>query len=100
VHELRTAVPSYATISKRADHAIARFARLQAMANSLIACEGRFSPSRSAWHEAPDGSPRHKLERLRELRAVIETLRGEREAQDPLLAWIVEREKVDNRPRD
>ena len=71
------------------------------MANSLIACEGQFSPvARSAWREAPDGSPRLKLDRLRELRAVIETLRCEREAQDPLLAWIIEQERVDNRRRD
>jgi hypothetical protein len=61
------------------------------MANSLIACEGRFSPmARSAWREATDGSPRHKLDRLRELRAVIETLHREREAQDPFLAWLVD----------
>ena len=71
------------------------------MANSLIACEGQFSPlARSTWHEAPGGSPHHKLERLRELRAVIETLRCEREAQDPLLAWIAEQERDDIRRRD
>jgi len=71
------------------------------MANSLIACEGRFSPvASSAWREAPDGSPRHKLDRLRELRAVIESLRSERAAQDPLLAWIDEQERHDIRRRD
>ena len=66
------------------------------MANSLIACEGQFSPvARSARREPPDGLPRHKLDRLRELRAVIETLRCEREARDPLLTWIIEREGVE-----
>ena len=71
------------------------------MANSLIFCEGRFSPfAPSAWHEAPDGSARHKLDRLRELRAVIEALRCEREARDPLLSWLTERETVENRRSD
>ena len=70
------------------------------MANSLIACEGQFSPAHSAWREAADGSPRHKLDRLRELRAVIETLRCERAAKDPLLAWIIEQERVDYRRAD
>ena len=71
------------------------------MANSLIACEGRYSPvARSAGREAPGGSPLHKLDRLRELRAVIETLHGEREARDPLLTWIIEREGEDFRRRD
>jgi hypothetical protein len=36
-----------------------------------------------------------KLDRLRELRAAIDCLRSEREAQDPLLAWILEREKAE-----
>ena len=35
-----------------------------------------------------------------ELRAVIETLRCERAAQDPLLAWIIEQEREDIRRRD
>ncbi|HYJ42435.1 MAG TPA: hypothetical protein VEW08_16715 [Steroidobacteraceae bacterium] len=71
------------------------------MANSLTACLGRFSPGNHlAWHEAPDGSPRHKLDRLRELRAVIDTLRCEQEVQDPLLNWILERERVENHRRD
>ena len=34
------------------------------------------------------------------LRAVIDTLRHECEAQDPLLAWVVEREKTENRHHD
>ena len=38
----------------------------------------------------------HKLDRLRELRAVIDTLHREREAQDPLLAWIVQRDAAEN----
>ena len=36
----------------------------------------------------PDGLAQHKLNRLLELRAVIDALRCEREAQDPLLAWV------------
>jgi hypothetical protein len=34
-----------------------------------------------------------KLNRLRQLRAVIDSLRSERAAHDPLMAWILEREK-------
>ncbi|HEV7608854.1 MAG TPA: hypothetical protein VGO61_16040 [Steroidobacteraceae bacterium] len=36
-----------------------------------------------------------KLDRLRELRAAIDCLRAEREARDPLLAWILERERAE-----
>lgn len=38
----------------------------------------------------------HKLDRLLELRAVIDSLRREREFLDPLLTWIVERETTEN----
>ena len=38
----------------------------------------------------------HKLDRLRELRAVIDSLHDERERRDPLLAWIVERDSSEN----
>ena len=92
----------YATISKRADpldYQVCETAS-HGKIHSRIACEGQFSPAHSAWHEPTDGSPRHKLDRLRELRAVIETLRSERAAQDPLLAWILEQERVDYRRRD
>ena len=34
----------------------------------------------------------HRLDRLLELRAVIETLRSEQAAKDPLLAWVLEQE--------
>ena len=34
-----------------------------------------------------------KLDRLRQLRAVIDCLRSECEAHDPLIAWLLEREK-------
>jgi hypothetical protein len=34
-----------------------------------------------------------KLERLRELRAAIEALRGEQRTADPLLAWVLEQER-------
>jgi len=71
------------------------------MANSVTACMGRFSfrDYAAAGIEPPDLA-RHKLDRLRELRAVIDTLRGEREARDPLLAWIVERERLENPRHD
>ena len=50
--------------------------------------------------EPGEVSERLKLERLRELRAVIDTLRHECEAQDPLLAWVVDRERAESRQRD
>jgi len=55
------------------------------------------SPS-TAFAQPPDlpTIAHHKLDRLRELRAVIDTLRHEREPQDPLLAWIVERDSGEN----
>jgi hypothetical protein len=31
-----------------------------------------------------------RLDRLRELRAVIDSLRHEKESRDPLLAWVIE----------
>jgi hypothetical protein len=34
----------------------------------------------------------HRLDRLLELRAVIETLRSEQAGRDPLLAWVIEQE--------
>ena len=37
----------------------------------------------------------NKLDRLRQLRAVIDSLRSERESRDPLVAWILEREKYE-----
>ena len=33
-----------------------------------------------------------KLDRLRELQLAIDALRHEREARDPLLAWVIEQE--------
>jgi hypothetical protein len=36
----------------------------------------------------PEGFAQHKLYRLLELRAVIDAMRCERQAQDPLLAWV------------
>jgi hypothetical protein len=38
----------------------------------------------------------HKLNRLLELRAVIDAMRCEREARDPLLSWVKERERAEN----
>jgi hypothetical protein len=35
-----------------------------------------------------------RLDRLRELRAVIDTLRSEQEMRDPLLAWVVQHGKA------
>ena len=67
------------------------------MANSQYACVEQFSFSGyAAAGIEPPGLARHKLDRLRELRAVIDTLRCERESRDPLLAWIVEREAAEN----
>ena len=37
-----------------------------------------------------------KLDRLRELRATIEALRGERESADPLLAWVLAQQQSRN----
>jgi len=69
------------------------------MANSMTACLGQFSFGGCA---APGIEPpnlaRLKLDRLRELRAVIDTLRCERASQDPLLAWIIEQDSLENRP--
>ena len=71
------------------------------MANSMTACLGQFT---FGGHAAPGIEPpdlaRQKLDRLRELRAVIDTLRCERESQDPLLAWIIERDSPEARPLD
>ena len=71
------------------------------MASTNTACAGRlsFSDYEAAGIDPPDLA-RHKLDRLRELRAVIDTFRGEHEARDPLLAWIIEREGTETRPRD
>ena len=35
----------------------------------------------------------HRLDRLLELRAVVESLRCEQAAKDPLLAWVIEQER-------
>jgi hypothetical protein len=43
----------------------------------------------------PEGFTQHKLNRLLELRAVIGAMRGEREARDPLLAWVRTHERTD-----
>ena len=45
-----------------------------------------------AW---PEGFAQHKLNRLLELRAVIDVMRGEGGAQDPLLAWAMADERTD-----
>lgn len=39
---------------------------------------------------------RQRLDRLRELRAVVDSLRRETESRDPLLAWVLQ----NNRPED
>jgi hypothetical protein len=71
------------------------------MASSLNACFGQitFSDYAAAGFDPPDLA-RHKLDRLRELRAVIEALHHERESRDPLLSWIIEREATENLRRD
>jgi len=71
------------------------------MASTNTACAGRvsFSDYAAAGIDPPDLA-RHKLDRLRELRAVISTLRCERETRDPLLAWIIERDGNETLPHD
>lgn len=66
------------------------------MASTSTACAGRPFNDYAAAGIDPPGLSRHKLDRLRELRAVIDALRCERESRDPLLAWIVERETIEN----
>ncbi|HEX6639354.1 MAG TPA: hypothetical protein VF033_16990 [Steroidobacteraceae bacterium] len=39
---------------------------------------------------------RHRLDRLRELRATIDALRHEQTSHDPLLAWVVDSERRDS----
>jgi hypothetical protein len=39
---------------------------------------------------------RRKVDRLRELQAVIESLRCEQESRDPLLAWAIQAENSPN----
>jgi hypothetical protein len=63
------------------------------------------SPTRTASLEllalSPSGTggvAQHKLSRLLELRAVIDSLRSEHEARDPLLSWVIAREKPAVRP--
>ena len=41
----------------------------------------------------PEGFAQHKLYRLLELRAVIDAMRCEGDAQDPLLAWVTAHEQ-------
>ena len=36
----------------------------------------------------------HRLDRLLELRAVIESLRSEQAGKDPLLSWVIEQEST------
>lgn len=47
-------------------------------------------PGQPAW---PEGFTQHKLNRLLELRAVIDAMRSERETRDPLLAWVTAQER-------
>jgi hypothetical protein len=71
------------------------------MASTHTACTGQlsFSDYASAGVDPPELA-RHKLDRLRELRAVIDTLRCASESRDPLLAWIIEREGSETHGRD
>jgi len=41
----------------------------------------------------PEGFAQHKLYRLLELRAVIDAMRSEGQARDPLLAWVTAHEQ-------
>ena len=44
----------------------------------------------------PADLEQRKLDRLLELRAVIETLRSEPASEDPVLAWFIEQENTQN----
>jgi hypothetical protein len=46
---------------------------------------------------AAEAIAQQKLTRLLELRAVIDSLRCEHEARDPLLLWVVARERAAHR---
>jgi hypothetical protein len=73
---------------------IGRSATLASIMASIMAAQyGQFI-------ESNEGAERLKLERLRELRAVIDSLRHECESQDPLLAWVIARENAENRHHD
>jgi hypothetical protein len=45
------------------------------------------------WPCTPADEEQRKLDRLRELRATIEALRGDQESEDPLLAWVKSRQQ-------
>jgi hypothetical protein len=79
-----------------------RFPGATDMASTTTASAGRFSylEQAAATGGEPPNVARHKLDRLRELRAVIDTLRHERESRDPLYAWIIERERAENHRHD
>jgi hypothetical protein len=59
------------------------------MASQHASTASRYSPLDTVSQPRPD-----KLDRLRLLRATIDSLRSEREAEDPLLTWILKREKT------
>jgi hypothetical protein len=48
---------------------------------------------------AGEAIAQHKLTRLFELRAVIDSLRCEHESRDPLLSWVIASEKAEDRQR-
>jgi len=72
------------------------------MASTTTASAGRLPPMEymPAAGAEPPNLARHKLDRLRELRAIIDTLHQERESRDPLYAWIIERERADSHRYD
>jgi len=72
------------------------------MASTTTSWARRFSYLEHAAAAAaePPHLASYKLDRLRELRAVIDSLRHERESRDPLYAWIIERERAENHRRD
>ena len=58
----------------------------------MAASADRFEFLNSAYLPTPAELEQHRLDRLLELRAVIETLRSEQVGKDPLLAWVIEQE--------
>jgi len=67
------------------------------MASLSFAQDLRTQPDAlSADMDLSSGLAQHKLTRLLELRAVIDAMRCEHSAGDPLLSWVIARERSGN----
>jgi len=58
----------------------------------MAASADRFEFLDSEYLPTPAELEQHRLDRLLELRAVIESLRSEQAGKDPLLDWVIEQE--------